>query len=174
MEYIISTITKNIFSHSFYLFCNFFNSIHNTYDKIINSNIKHIKLFKYELEKTDIKNKLLIIQSILKIIIHKYNDLKDDDDNNDYDIIDFYGLLNKCPETLKIFIESLLDLIKKIKNELFLINNKIEIYNNSYFQILNKINIDDNIKNIILYNNILDKKIVIFFELLKLFKINID
>lgn len=172
MNYVVSIITKNIVSHSFIFLCNFFNSIHNTYDNIMNSNITNIKFYKYELEKTDIKNKLSIILSLLKIIINKYN--KNDNIEIDYEIIDFYNLLENCPEVLKLSIESILDIIIKIKNNLEIINEKIIIYKNSFINFFYKINIEGNIKNIILYNNIFDKKISILFKLIKLYNININ
>jgi hypothetical protein len=185
MNYILSIITKKVYDNSSYLLINFFTSIYDTYDDIINSNINHINLYKYELEKTDIKNKLSIILSILKIIINKYNNISDEnkmidinDDNYDYEIIDYNNLLNdllnNCPNILKISIVSILETINKIRLNLDIINDKINIYNKSFFKIINKINIDDNIKNIIVYNNIFDNKISLFFNLLKLYNIKIN
>ena len=185
MNYILSIITKKVYDNSSYILINFFTSIYDTYDDIINSNIKHINLYKNELEKTDIKNKLSIILSILKIIINKYNNIIDEnkmininDENYDYEIIDYNNLLNdllnNCPNILKISIVSILEIINKIRLNLDIINDKINLYTKSFFKIINKINIDDNIKNIIVYNNIFDNKISLFFNLLKLYDIKIN
>ena len=164
-----------MFNNSFTILCDIFNSIHNTYKYILNSNIEHINLYKYELEKTDIMNKLLIILSVLKVIIYKYNKIvKNSDIDSEYEIVDYNILLKNCPETLKISIISLLDIIKKIKFNFYIINDKINKYNNSYIKILIKVDICDNIEYIKMYNNILNEKMDLLFNLLNLYKINLE
>lgn len=72
MTSIYSFISKNIFNNSFTILCDIFNSIHTTYNYILNSNIENIKLYKYELEKTDIINNLLIILSKISMYLSIY------------------------------------------------------------------------------------------------------
>ena len=175
MNYIISIISRNIFTHSFILLCDIFHSIYDKYDKIMNSNIKNINIYKYELEKTDIKNKLSIILIIIKVIINKYNKINEmNDDNDDYELIDYKQLLINCPEILKKSIESILDVINKIKFNLDIIYNKIYVYEKSYLKILYKVNINENINEIILFNEILNNRTKLFYKLIKFYKINFN
>ena len=174
MNYIISFISRNIFTHSSMLLYELFHSIYDKYDLIMNSNIRSIKTYQFELEKTDIKNKLSSILSILKIIIHKYNNIIDDNTNDDYEIIDYEHLLINCPDILKNSIISLLDIIHKINNNLDIIHKKINNYNQSYLKLLYNITIDNYIQQINLYNKIFNDRIYLFFKLIKFYDIKLN
>jgi hypothetical protein len=143
----------------------------------MNSNIKFINLYKLELEKSDIKNKLSIILMIIKVVIYKYNNINNDINNDiidDFELIDYNQLLINCPDILKKSIESILDIVKKIKNNIDIIYNKIDIYNKSYLKILIKIDINDNIYELKLYNEIFNNRKLLLFELIKLYKIKLN
>lgn len=174
MNYIISFISRNIFTHSSMVLYELFHSIYDKYDLIMNSNIKCIAMYQFELEKFDIKNNLDIILSILKIIINKYNNIIDNDIHNDYEIIDYKQLLINCPDILKKSIETLLEIIHKINNNLDIIHKKIDNYNHSYFKLFYNINIDEYIQQIILYNKIFNDRKYLFFKLIKFYDIKLN
>ena len=182
MNNLFYIISHNIFKHSLILLCDIFHSIYDKYDIIMNSNIKFINLYKLELEKSDIKNKLSMILMIIKIIIYKYNIISNNiddnniDDNNldDYELIDYKQLLINCPQILNKSIETLLDIINKINLNIDMIYNKIEKYNKSYIKLIIKLDINNDINEIKIFNEIFNNRIFLFLKLIKLYKIKLN
>ena len=68
-------------------------------------------------------------------------------------------------ETIKISIESILSIIKKMNIEIYEINNEINIHKTKWFYSMRNPNIKDKINNLVNHSIIFDKKINLLLKL---------
>lgn len=196
MNSIITDIPKNLILQFISTISSSILNIHNLYNFITTQQRDDYKIFQNELIKSDIITKVMVITSIIKDIIHKYHSDKNSDINSDINkLLDNYSLgdndsyyiiennfnenninlfnndeiFYNIAEPLKITILSNLEIIDKINNTLLNIQSKIINHKNSYLKIFTKINIEKETNDIIIYNIILEKRLFLLLELIKIF-----
>lgn len=157
-------------------------SIQNIFDFIVNHKDTEYKIYIKELEKTDLHNKLNVISAIIKNIIEKYatpnenlesitNKVLYCYENDEYNVInlDIHNITLKIEEPVKIALMSTLDIIIKIHKIFDKIHTKILHREKLYFKFFYNLNIHTEINDIIFDNDILDKRMYLLFELLKIY-----
>jgi predicted translin family RNA/ssDNA-binding protein len=93
-------------------------------------------------------------------------------DDDGFDIVtnvDNINLIERLPKTIKVSIHSNIDIINKINQTLNSIQDKIQKYNAAYFSYFYRLNIHDDVENIILYCDIFDKRLSMLLDILKLY-----
>lgn len=73
------------------------------------------------------------------------------------------------PEPVKISLGSTIDIIDKINLILNKIHNKMTTYSKSYFKYVSKLNLSDDITQLIEYDKIFDKRLGLLLEILKIY-----
>jgi hypothetical protein len=122
--------------------------IYNIMSGIFAYNSDHVKPIKNILTELDLKYKISVLDAFLSEIV-------------DYDFQEsIIKALNGVTETLI-----------NIKDELYVLNNTIDINNHKWFSRYKNINYDEYIVDIRIYDKILEKRIKILFNLLKIYKI---
>ena len=191
MERIIPLLSYNAIIYSITSLSTSILSTQNIYKFIIQHKDNDYIIFQQQLEATDLYNKLNIISSLIKDILYKhyYNDKYPNLTNTSDEIekilhpitiesTDEYNIVNlikntsinlKVPEPVKLSLLSCLEIIIKINNVLEQIYSKIITHNKSFIKYLVKINITLEINKIILYNELLNSRLHILFEVLKIY-----
>ena len=160
-------------------------SIQNIFEFIVNHKDSEYKIYILELQKTDLHNKLNVISAIIKNMIEKYsvetNNLIQTEniinkilyccESEEYNIInlDTNNITLKLEDPIKIALLSTLDIIIKIHKIFDKIHTKILNREKVYFKFFYNLNIHDEINDIIFYDNILDKRMYLLFETLKIY-----
>ena len=99
---------------------------------------------KYFISDSDIEVKMKIIKALVDNLNKKIN----------------------ITEYVKISLESLTEITEKIHYELDKIKNKIEYHKSLYFSNWRSLNCDNNLKNLVKYNDLLDKRIDMLTKML--------
>jgi hypothetical protein len=180
MNYIVPTITKTLMFHTINYITEYISTIHTLFTYITTHNNTDYQIYQIEIEKSDINNKLLLIESLIKSIIKKYNCNNYENITTDvieYELID--NDINKLikginlPDPLKISLISTFEIIQKIHNILESIHDKMVYHNKSFSKYIYKLNIHNDIEKFINYNDLFDTRINIFFSIIKLYNINL-
>jgi hypothetical protein len=154
--------------------------------------------FKNELETLDIFHKLQIIESLIFDILTKYCNTKEEFDDIKYNILnptmltkelieddfimvdvnvrnininisDKYNFLNKINEPLKYALFSTIEVVQNINNIITQIYDKIIAHNNSYLKNIITLCLQNDIKILTKYANLLDKRLHLLFKLIKIY-----
>jgi hypothetical protein len=149
------------------------------------------KLYQNKLLSADLSTKLSIMNAVIGDIIRKQNiidgieldsgensliinhkntlNIIDDDGFDIVTNVDNINLIERLPKTIKVSIHSNIDIINKINQTLNSIQDKIQKYNAAYFSYFYRLNIHDDVENIILYCDIFDKRLSMLLDILKLY-----
>lgn len=188
MNYIVPTITKTVILHTMNYITEYIATIHSLFNYITTHKNTDYQIYQIQIEKSDINNKLMIIFSLIKSIINKYNSDTTENfkldttenfklDTNEYEIIDnnIDKLIHNInlPEPLKISLISTLEIIQKIHFVLESIHNKMVYHDKSFSKYIYKLNIHNDIEKFINYNELFNTRINIFFNVIKLYNINL-
>lgn len=151
--------------------------------------------FKNELETLDIFHKLKIIESLIYDILKKYCNTNEEFDElktnilspqllkesveDDFIIVDInvkninisdkYNFLNKMEEPLKNALFSTIEVVQNINNIITQIYDKIISHNNSYLKQIITLCLQNDIKLLTKYATLLDKRLQLLFELIKIY-----
>jgi len=150
--------------------------------------------FKDDLETLDIQNKLKIVESLIFDILKKscntvdeYNSLKTfitnsesklttEKELDDFILVEFdsnmsdsYPILNNIDEPLKLSLLSTLEVTQHINNIIMVMNNKIITHNKSYLNKFITLCLKKELNKLTKYTNLLDKRLQILFELVKIY-----
>lgn len=136
-------------------------------------------IYKNELEKIDLENKLKIVHSLISNILVKYNILLNEINNPK--IVEEEGFsmieiksdnsnLNKIEEPLLLSLMSTFEIIEKIYIIMNQIKEKILYYQKSYIKNIITLCLKNEIINLKKYSDIFDNRLLILFELLKIYK----
>lgn len=177
----VSTLTTSI------------SSTQQLYNFIMNYSISNndYKLYQNKLLSADLSTKLSIMNAVIGDIIRKQNiidgieldsgensliinhkntlNIIDDDGFDIVTNVDNINLIERLPKTIKVSIHSNIDIINKINQTLNSIQDKIQKYNAAYFSYFYRLNIHDDVENIILYCDIFDKRLSMLLDILKLY-----
>jgi len=196
MNYVLPYITYNAVTYGLSAMSSSISTSINVFNYITEHKDSDYETLQKQLESTDLNNKLYIIQSLIKDILtrHCINlGIKDDNKiqeiigTSDADIIsdvitikqgdfDIVNKINKIyseidiPEPVKLSLISTIDIIEKINNNLENIKKKILHHQQCYFKSFRTIKISDEVKKIISLTVILNSRLQILFELLKLYR----
>jgi hypothetical protein len=190
MNVVVTTISTDIMLRTLTNISTTIISTNSIYKWFINHNNNDYNIYKNKIISTDLNNKLLIIEALVKDIIKNYY-LKEDDNVNEIinnfikenekfneEQIEDFSLINhndnlkiffKIPEPLKISLLSNLEIINLINTDLNKIQNKINSHYNSYLSLLYSINIENEINNIYYNSQIFDKRISLLFNILNIY-----
>jgi hypothetical protein len=188
MEYLIPYISKDLILYSISSLSSSISATQNIFNFIIDHKDSDYEIYQKQLSRIDLINKLQIVSSLIQDIVtkhniekdniekdnkEKYNDEKDNIENNtDYIIVNMLSnnkMNLNIAKPIKISLISTLDIINKINITLEIIQTKIVSHQNSYLRIIKKINLHDEVADIIHYNMILDNRLSIFFNVLKIY-----
>lgn len=190
MEYLIPYISKDIILYSISSLSSSISATQNIFNFIIEHKDSDYEIYQKQLSIIDLINKLQIVSSLIQDIITKHNienntennteknnenNTENNIENNDYIIINMLSnnkMKLNIPEPIKISLISTLDIINKINNTLEVIQNKIITHQKSYLRIIKKINLHDEVADILHYNIILDNRLSLFFNVLKIYNLN--
>lgn len=144
-----------------------------------------IVLFKNHLEEIDLKTKIKIIESLIYDIIKKYGNEKPkvelrnlisadcelDDDNNFYlvEIKSNNEYFKNIDEPVLYSLMSTCEVIYHLNDNLNKINEKIMTYEKSYFKNIVVLKLQPELSNIIRYSKILDLRLNLLFDILKVY-----
>jgi len=149
-------------------------------------------LFKNELIDLDLENKLKIIESLIFDIIRKFSidnnefeqtkkeilnpqiilNIPNGQDNNDFAFVEmkcFLNVLERINEPIKLGIFSTSEILNNINSTLMDINNKINDYKKTYMKNIISLSLQEELKKLHKQINILDKRLQLLFELLKIY-----
>lgn len=103
--------------------------------------------------------------------IEKNSNLKiiEQDEFNIVSNIKNNNIINDLPKPLKLVLQSTLEIITNINETLLTIQNKINNYNNSYFSYFYKLNIHNEVNNLVTYCDIFDRRLSMLFDILKVY-----
>ena len=192
MQVIVPLITTSLLIHSLSNISSTISSVNNIYSYINTHKYNDYQLYNLELDKTDLKNKLLLMQSMIrdinnryyfiinneKISINSYIDsqyLKNinyiNNNDNEYDILldDLNDMETDLPNPLKICLINVLDIINKINYNINMIHNKMKEHDKTYFRYFYKINIHKELDRLMIDSKVFDQRIYLLFEILKLY-----
>jgi len=148
--------------------------------------------FKNELETLDICNKLKIVESLIFDILKKncenneefeqlktnilnQNLITKEKELDDFIVIDInstsinYTILSRIDEPLRFALISIIEIVENINNVITNIYNKITLHNKSYLNKFITLCLQNEIKNLTKYSNLLDKRLQLLFELLNIY-----
>lgn len=190
MNVVISTISTDIMLRTLTNISTTIVSTNFIYKWFINHKNNNYNIYINKIISTDLNNKLLIIEALVKDIIKNYylkeddnineiidNFIKDNKKFNEEEIEDFtiinhsvnFKIFIKIPEPLKISLLSNLEIINSINADLNKIQNKINSHYNSYLSYVYSINIENEINNICYNSQIFDKRISLLFNILHIY-----
>lgn len=149
-----------------------------------------ILIFKNHLEEVDLKTKINIIESLIYDVIRKNSDNKNvldkpklemsdlintncqlDDDNNFYliDIKNNNEYFKNIAEPIVYSLISTCEVIYNINDNLYKINEKIINHKKSYLKNIVILKLQPELRNIIRYSKILDLRLKLLFDILKVY-----
>jgi len=144
-------------------------------------------LFKKEIEICDLQNKLDIIESLILDVVKRYSKTKEEYEQiktnilspifeikeiSDYSVIEQnikLEVLDRIEEPLKISLISTSDIVQNINITLENIYDKIKNHKNSYLNKLVTLCLQIELNNLRHQINILDKRMLLLLELLKIY-----
>ena len=167
-------------------------SSYNFYNFIIMNAPNDYQNYQNEIISTDLANKLLIASSLVKDIIKKHHfDSVDKDvpieriiesykdqikieilQDEGFDIITHIQnntIIANVPEPVKISLNSTLEIIDKINGVLEKIHFKIKYYSNSYTKYISKLNIKNEVDNLISLDKIFEKRLGLLLEIVLIY-----
>jgi hypothetical protein len=190
MNIVVTTISTDIIIKTLTNISTTIISTNSIYKWFINHKNNNYNIYINKIISTDLNNKLLIIEALVKDIIKNYylkeddnineiidNFIKDNKKFNEEEIEDFtiinhsvnFKIFIKIPEPLKISLLSNLEIINSINADLNKIQNKINSHYNSYLSYVYSINIENEINNICYNSQIFDKRISLLFNILHIY-----
>ena len=187
MDHIFPLLTYNAIIYSISSLSTSITSTQNIFNFIIQHKDNDYVVFQHQLEATDLYNKLNIVSALIKDILRKHcNDknlsdkaiedilhptieLENNDDYNMINLIKKTSINLEVPEPVKLALLSCLEIIIKINNVLEKIHTKILDHQKSYLKNFIKISICFEINKIILYTELLNSRLHILFEVLKIY-----
>ncbi len=168
-------------------------SSYNLYNVIISHSTSQSDYQHYQnqITSTDLANKLLLASSIIKDIIKKHhfepnsnepiekiiesykNELEIDVTTEEgFDMITHIqnnNIISNVPEPIKISLNSTLEIIEKINYVLNKIHNKIKNHSISYIKYVSKLNLSEEINELVNFDKIFDKRLGLLLEVLKIY-----
>ena len=191
---IITTITNDVLMRTASNITTSILSTHTLFVWFIDHKNNNYNDHKKELKISDVHNKLLIISALIKDIIKKYH-FKDQDkeDKEDKDIEkficdtekeiikddfllvnynnilltnDFNKLFTKIPNSIKLALISVLEIITILNNEINKIHMKINDHHKRWISYIYSIKIKEEMDIIIEHNAIFDKRLSLLFQIL--------
>jgi hypothetical protein len=168
-------------------------SSYNLYNVIISHSTSQSDYQNYQnqITSTDLANKLLLASSIIKDIVKKHH--FDADSNEPIEkIIESYknelgidalveegfdmithiqnnNIISNVPEPIKISLNSTLEIIEKINHVLNKIHMKIKNHSASYVKYVSKLNLSNEINELVSFDKIFDKRLGLLLEVLKIY-----
>lgn len=193
---IITTITNDVLMRTASNITTSIVSTHSLFVWFIDYKNNNYNNYKKELKITDVYNKLLIVSALIKDIIKKYyfkdNDSKECSEENDIDkfIYDtekelikedfllvnynmqthannFNKIFTKIPNSIKLALISVLEIITILNNEINKIHMKIHEHHKRWISYIYSIKIQEEMDTIIEHNIIFEKRLNLLFEILK-------
>ncbi len=171
----VPIITCNMLFYSISAISNSITSSQNVVKFIADHKKTDVNIFYEELEKNDVMNKITLVESILKEIIHRHH--VEDLLENVLDIPEENGYLlisnKKCDnssinEPLKLSLISVAEILWKMHNTIIIVETKIREHSNSYLPNLLPLSLQNEINIIQKTVNLLDKRLFLLFEIYKL------
>ena len=167
-------------------------SSYNFYNFIIANAPNDYQNFQNEIISTDLANKLLIASSLIKDIIKKHHfDCIEKNipiekiiesykeqigietiHDEGFDIITHIqnnSIITDVPEPVKISLGSTLEIIERINCVLEQIHVKIKLYSNSYTKYITKLNIKNEVDNLIGLDKIFEKRLGLLLEIVLIY-----
>jgi hypothetical protein len=138
-------------------------------------------IYKNEIEKLDLENKLKIVHSLISNILVKYNILLNEILSSSHFISEEEGFsmiemkseksnLNKIEEPLLLSLMSTFEIIEKIYIIMNQIKEKIMYYQKSYIKNIITLCLKNEIITLKKYSDIFDIRLLMLFELIKIYK----
>ena len=183
---IITTITNDVLMRTASNITTSILSTHTLFVWFIDYKNNNYNNHKKELKISDVHNKLLIISALIKDIIKRYHFKDEDIDkficNTEKEIIkddfllvnysnntltnDFNQLFTKIPNSIKLALISVLEIITILNNEINKIHMKINDHHKRWISYIYSIKIQEEIDIIIEHNAIFDKRLSLLFQIL--------
>jgi hypothetical protein len=189
---IITAITNDILMRTVTNITTSIVSTHSLFVWFIDHKNSNYNIYKKELKVTDIHNKLLIISELIKDIIKKYHFLNGINDEKDSETIDItikkfiddtekeikkddFLLINyeskidiftKIPNSIKLALISVLEIITILNNEISKIHMKIHDHHRRWISYIYSIAIQQEMDTILEHVIIFDKRLNLLFQLL--------
>ena len=184
-------ITLPLLSYTMITISSSITSTKNILNFLIETKETDILIFKNHLEEVDLKTKIKIIESLIYDLIIKNSDDKKiidnlklemlnlintdsglhlDDDNNYY-LVDIkkYEYFKNIDEPVLYSLISTCEVIYHINDNLYKINEKIITHKKSYLKNILLLKLQPELNNIIRYSKILDLRLNLLFDILKVY-----
>jgi hypothetical protein len=168
-------------------------SSYNLFNFISTQNISDYQNYQNEITSTDLANKLLVASSLIKDIIKKHHFSSEPNKNipiekiidtykdelkiqfepdDDFDIISHIQnnqLIGDVPEPIKISLSTTLEIMDRINVVLEKIHEKMKTYSNSYVKYVSKLNIKNEVDQLINLDKIFDKRLGLLIQIVKIY-----
>ena len=184
-------ITLPLLSYTMITISSSITSTKNILNFLIETKETDILIFKNHLEEVDLKTKIKIIESLIYDLIRKNSDDKKiidnfklemlnlintdsglhlDDDNNYY-LVDIKNneYFKNIDEPVLYSLISTCEVIYHINDNLYKINEKIITHKKSYLKNILLLKLQPELNNIIRYSKLLDLRLNLLFDILKLY-----
>lgn len=147
-------------------------------------------IFKNEVDETDLENKLKIIESFMYDVVKKFstNDLEFEQikkdilqpqikdnillENNEFTLVEVkspFNILERIDEPIKLALISTSETVHNINSILIKSHDKINTHNKSYVKNIISLSLQSEIKNLKKQMKILDARLFMLFELIKIY-----
>lgn len=183
----IPILTCNMLFYSITVLSTSITSSQNVIKFVTENKICDSLKFKDELEMLDIENKLKIVESLIFDIIKKkcksdieFEELKTNilnpvssiTESDDFVVIDInseHNVLKRIDEPLRYALLSTSEIVQNINNVIIIVRDKVLKYEKSYLNKIMKLCLQNELKQLKKYLNLLDKRLELLFELVKIY-----
>lgn len=187
--YKLHYITIPLLSYTMTILSSSMTTSKNILSFLIETKETDIVLFKNHLEKVDLKTKIMIMESLIYDIIRKNSNDKNildklkleianlfitdcELDNDNFYLIDIKKnneYLKNIDEPVLYSLISTCEVIYHINDNLYKINEKIMLHKKSYFKNIVVLKLQPELSNIIRYSQMLDLRLNLLFDILKIY-----
>ena len=184
----IPLITCNLLFYSMNTLSNSITSTQNVFKFIYEHKDSEYVIYKREIKKFDLLNKMKIIDSLIKDTIKKYIPNTDEyenfvysinnptiinnDNDDNFNMIELkynINLISKIDEPIALSITSIVEIINNINEIIHKIKDKIMIHQQLYFKSFFTLCLNKEISDLNYQNSLLDLRYNMFIDLLKIY-----
>ena len=184
----IPLITCNLLFYSMNTLSNSITSTQNVFKFIYEHKDSEYVIYKREIKKFDLLNKMKIIDSLIKDTIKKYIPNTDEyenfvysinnptiinnDNDDNFNMIELkynINLISKIDEPVALSITSIVEIINNINEIIHKIKDKIMIHQQLYFKSFFTLCLNKEISDLNYQNSLLDLRYNMFIDLLKIY-----
>ena len=167
---ILPSVACNALFYSITAFSTYISSTQNIFKFIVDHKDSDYAVFQHQLESTDLTNKMQITNALIKDVVKKWtNETFEPNANPSEDVTINGEKLSSIPEPVRLAIQSVLFVSNKIMMVLDSIHCKIKLHQESYLKSFIKIQIKEEIHQIVIMTDLFNQRLDLLMCLLKIY-----